>query len=99
VTKKIEHPELYLTEVAKASITRAPVATKTAMAFLPKISKDTDLTSFDPDEFMNDAWWAEVKASAEQESKAQRKYFNSVKESFELFGESVRSIVKTELKN
>lgn len=97
VTRKIEDPGLYLTEVAKASIIRAPVAAKTAIKFFPEIPKDKDLTVFDPDAFRNDAFWAEVDLRVQEDSKTQRKYFNSVKESFQLFGESVRSVVKTEI--
>lgn len=93
----VKNPEEYVKEVAEESVARSPVAARTAINFFPPIPKDQDLATFDPSAYMTDAWWAQVEASAESDSKVQRKYFNSVKESFELFGKAVRSLVKTEL--
>ena len=68
------------------------------MDFFPAIPKNVDLTTFDAKGFMNANWWAQVEANAQGQSKDQQKYFKSVEESFELFGDSVRNVVRTELK-
>jgi hypothetical protein len=98
--------------IAKLASSRAPAAGKASLAFFPAILDDliemdprfTDISKgLNPDQlghmtgYQDTQWWAQAKASGDQDSKARRSYFKVVRDMFGPLGYAIRQVVSSEL--